>query len=76
MSKALVLLRVIPGKEKQVQKRVLELDDVKECWHVFGEYDLVAIVEKATIEDLGKLIRQEIRSIDDIVKTSTLIIYG
>ena len=71
---AFVLFKVSSGTETEVAKKIAELDEVMDAEVVFGEYDVVA---KVTTEDLDKLedfVSQRIRTIPNVLVTSTMII--
>jgi DNA-binding Lrp family transcriptional regulator len=71
---AFVLFKVSSGTETEVAKKIAELDEVMDAEVVFGEYDVVA---RVTTEDLDKLedfVSQRIRTIPNVLVTSTMII--
>jgi hypothetical protein len=39
------MVNVVPGEERYVYRTLLELDGIREVYHVFGEYDFVVIIE-------------------------------
>lgn len=73
MTRAIILFTTFPGKEREVRDSVSQIKGVTRAWVTFGEFDVVAEVESTSIEALGKLVREKIRSIPGIKKTSTLI---
>ncbi len=60
------------GKEKEVLEKCIQVKDVKEGAVVFGEYDLII---KIVTDDVNKLRKrvEEIRKIDGLLKTTTLV---
>ena len=74
MVDAIVLLCVIPGEEHQVKTALLQLEEVKSCRITFGEYDLCAEVQTPKIKALGSLMTKQIRQIQGVTKSITLII--
>jgi DNA-binding Lrp family transcriptional regulator len=73
---AIVLVEVIPREQHNIMKTAksdLEnISGVKEVWGVFGTWDLAAIVEAASFEELKDKVIDEIRAIPGIGKTETL----
>lgn len=78
MVDAFVLVRVGAGESwnfaKTVQEEVSRIGGVKEVCGVFGRYDLVVRVEAGRLEDLGRLVTDQIRGIKGVVTTETLVI--
>lgn len=73
MAIGFVLITTKPGSESDVRK---ELDDIKyvtDRWMLFGEYDLIARVQAEDEFVLTRCIVEEIRVIDGIDDTKTLI---
>jgi DNA-binding Lrp family transcriptional regulator len=66
------MINVAPGKEKEVYLRAKEMKYVRELYHVFGEFDFVAIIEAPNLSDLNKTV-DEIRSIEGVTKTQTVV---
>jgi Lrp/AsnC family leucine-responsive transcriptional regulator len=62
-----------PARINDFERRVAELDAVLECHHVTGEYTLLLKVKTANTSSLERLISQ-IRSIDGVARTETLIV--
>jgi DNA-binding Lrp family transcriptional regulator len=55
-----------------VRDQLLELDIVKEAHVVFGQYDLIVKAEISNLDDLKKLIFEDIRSNECVQTTTTL----
>jgi Lrp/AsnC family transcriptional regulator, leucine-responsive regulatory protein len=62
-----------PTLIEEFERRVAERDDVLECHHVTGAYTLLLKVKTANTGTLERLI-SEIRSIDGVARTETLIV--
>jgi Lrp/AsnC family transcriptional regulator of lysine biosynthesis len=72
--RALILISVDPQKPTvEVSDKVLELPGVEKIYEVTGEYDVVTVVSSSSIEGLNQTI-EEIRVIDGVVKTNTVIV--
>ncbi len=66
------MVNVAPGKEKDVYLRIKEMKNIREVYHVFGEFDFVVIIEAPSLSDLNKTV-DEIRSVEGVTKTQTVV---
>ena len=73
MTIGFVLITTEPGQEKLVRGRLEEIELVTAGWMLFGEYDLIARVQADDEYDLTRCIVEEIRPMEGIVDTKTLI---
>ena len=72
--RALIMISVDPRKPTlEISDKVLKLPGVEKIYEVTGEYDVVTVVSSSTIENLNRTI-EEIRVIDGVVKTNTVIV--
>lgn len=74
MAKAFVLINVEIGGEDEVLKDLKPITEVKEAHLVYGVYDIIAIVETPTMQELKDAISQKIRRIDKVHSTLTMIV--
>lgn len=74
MNIAFVLINAEMGHEESVSKELREIEEVKEVHGVYGVYDLVVKVEADTIERLKNVISNNIRSLDKVRSTLTMIV--
>jgi DNA-binding Lrp family transcriptional regulator len=56
-----------------ISKKVEGLSGIESIYEVTGEYDIVCVVSQRDIEGLNQTI-EEIRKLDGIVKTNTVIV--
>ena len=73
MAIGFVLITTEPGQEKVVRGRLEEIELVTAGWMLFGEYDLIARVQAEDEYDLTRCIVEEIRPMEGILDTKTLI---
>jgi DNA-binding Lrp family transcriptional regulator len=73
MVTGLVLVKLMPGKEKQTLARLKSLKSVVHMSAVFGRWDLVLDMETDDLPTLSNLVVQEIRSIPGVLTTETLV---
>ena len=73
MATAYVLINCDLGYEEQIIEELKHISDVKEVNGVFGAYDILAKVESDQIRTLRETIMSEIRKIDKVRSTLTLM---
>ena len=73
MAVGFVLIATHPGAELSVRESVSKIEHVSGQWIVFGLHDLFVKVEAEDEVDLTRCVVQEIRSIEGIADTRTLI---
>jgi DNA-binding Lrp family transcriptional regulator len=70
-----VLINVERAKVTQVAQALVGLKGVTEVFSVAGQYDLVAILRTSTNEGIANLVTQQIRDIQGITRTETLMAF-
>lgn len=73
MAIGFVLITTLPGSESAVRKALDGIELVTDRWMLFGEYDLIARVQADDEYTLTRCIVEEIRILDGISDTKTLI---
>jgi DNA-binding Lrp family transcriptional regulator len=73
MVTGLVLVKMIPGKEKQVLTKLRTIKEVVHMSAVFGRWDLVLDMETNDLEQLSNVVVTEIRNIPGVLSTETLV---
>lgn len=71
--RAIVLLNVTSGIETTILEKLKDLPGIIDCFVTFGEYDISILLKASGAKQLGQLITQQIRKIDGVQKTLTLI---
>jgi len=69
--RAYVLIEVETGKVKRVVKELSKLGRVKSTDVIMGPYDVIAIIECASYDDLSKTCLTEIQNIKEVRHTMT-----
>jgi DNA-binding Lrp family transcriptional regulator len=72
MSKAIVLITVNPGKDREVANNLNNIEGVENVYLAAGRYDVVAEVQAADGDRMLALVYDKIRKIDNIKKTQTM----
>lgn len=70
---AYIFLTVKKGGENNVAELLKKMEGVLDVAELYGEYDVIAKVEKESMEDLQKFLINNIRSIKEVEQTSTMI---
>jgi len=73
MVKAYVLIRFHAGFESSALSEVQVTPGVSEVSLVFGHWDAVALAEAKNINDLSRLVINQIRGIQGVQDTETLL---
>ncbi|OGR41152.1 MAG: hypothetical protein A2X28_07385 [Elusimicrobia bacterium GWA2_56_46] len=73
MVTGLVLVKLMPGKEKQTLAKLKAITSVVHMSAVFGRWDLVLDMETDDLPTLSNLVVQDIRSIPGVLTTETLV---
>lgn len=72
--KAYVLLKVSSGSEREVCKKIADLDEVVDASIIYGEFDIVAKISIDELPSLEAFLSENIRTIPSIMLTSTMIV--
>jgi DNA-binding Lrp family transcriptional regulator len=72
-AKAFVLIETAVGKNKEVAAALERLKGIKSVDTVTGPYDIIAIIEGATLNDIGDLVTGKIHPIAGISRTVTCL---
>ena len=72
-AKAFVLIETAVGKNKEVVAALRQLEGVKSVDTVTGPYDIIAIIERETLNDIGDLVTGQIHPIAGISRTVTCL---
>ncbi|MEM1655963.1 MAG: Lrp/AsnC ligand binding domain-containing protein [Nitrososphaerota archaeon] len=72
--RAYVFIRALKGNAAAVAKGLSRIKNVKSAKVVSGRYDVVALVEAETIEELGNLVLKRVQRVRGVQSTETAII--
>jgi len=73
-AKAFVLVETAVGKNKDVVSTLNNMNGVKSVDVVTGPYDIIAIVEASTLNEIGDIITSNIHAVDGISRTVTCLV--
>ena len=72
-AKAFILIETAVGKNKDVVAALRQLDGVKSVDIVTGPYDIIVIIERESLNDIGDLVTGKIHPISGISRTVTCL---
>ena len=75
MGTALVLLKVKRDQVHAVAEELVDLDGITEVYSVSGRFDLVIVVRVEDNDSMEKLVTKQIRCVEGIIKSETLIAF-
>jgi DNA-binding Lrp family transcriptional regulator len=73
-ARAYVLVETAVGKTKAVVTSLKKMEGIKSVDTVTGPYDVIAIVEAATLNDVGDIITSRIHTVEGISRTVTCLV--
>lgn len=71
--KGFVLLSLTPGLEEKAFSQIGAIPGVVEMTPVFGHWDTIVVVEAETLDALSRLVVRQIRGVQGVQATETLI---
>ena len=74
MPKAYVLISAELGAEENLVRKLRSSPNVKEAHFVYGVYDVVAIIEAPTMEELKQTVALKIRALPEVKSTLTMMV--
>ena len=74
--RAYVLIQTEVGRAASVAKAVRELPHVERSDDVTGPYDVIALAETESVEELGRIVVTRIQMVEGITRTLTCPIVG
>jgi len=75
MVTAFILINTERTKINEVADTLVEINGISEVYSVSGAYDLIAIVRVPTNDDLASLVTRNLRSLNAITKTETMLAF-
>ena len=76
MRAVFVMMKTEPGHVHQVAAQVAELESYSEAYSISGEYDLLVKLYIETLDDLDRLVTEEIHKIRHVRETFTILTFG
>lgn len=76
MRAVFVMLKVDPGYVHQVASDIAEPDAFSEAYSISGQYDLLVKLYIETLDDLDRLVTEDIHRLQHIRETFTILTFG
>ena len=73
MTKGYLLIKLVPGLESDALTQIRATHGIQEVNLVFGQWDAIAIAEAQTLFELTKIIVGEVRGVQGVQDTTTLL---
>ena len=73
MVKCYILIKLVPGLEADALSQIRATTGIMDVNMVFGQWDAIAIAEAKTLFELAKTIISDVRSIQGVQDTTTLL---
>ena len=73
MGKAFILIETVVGRTKEVVAGLNGLQGIKSVDTVTGPYDVIAVLEADTLNEIGDIVTQKIHPIAGISRTVTCL---
>ncbi len=73
VAKAFVLVEPAVGKNKDVVSALHKIKGIKSVDTVTGPYDIIAVIEADTLNEIGDIITSKIHAVDGISRTVTCL---
>jgi hypothetical protein len=73
MTKGYLLIKLVPGLESDALTAIRATQGIQDVTLVFGQWDAIAIAEAKTLFALTKIIVSEVRGVQGVQDTTTLL---
>ncbi len=73
MVRGYLLIKLVPGLESDALSQIRATSGVVDVNLVFGQWDAIAIAEAKTLFELTKIIVSEVRGVQGVQDTTTLL---
>ena len=67
-----MMITVIPGEERAVYNSLTTTPGIREVFHVFGEYDFIAVIDVGSLSEINKTV-DTVRENEMVTSTKTII---
>lgn len=71
MVQAYILIQTEVGSASRVAEEIRQISGVTQADDVTGPYDVIAVAEAASVDELGKMVVSRVQLIDGITRTLT-----
>jgi DNA-binding Lrp family transcriptional regulator len=71
---AYILVTARSSKVKEALSELNRLSAVKSAYAVTGPFDIILLIEEASIKDIGRVVVEEIQKIEGVERTLTCLV--
>lgn len=75
MITAIVFIQAEVAQLSDIAEQIADIDGVSEVYSVTGELDLIAMVRVREIDDVAKVVADQLNKVQGVVSTQTQIAY-
>ena len=75
MVTSIILINAERTQINDVAEQLADIESISEVYSVSGRYDLIAIVRVKTNEELSELVTNELKTVDGITHTETMLAF-
>jgi len=68
-----VLVKIAVGEESSAFEKLKEIEGIQGIHLVYGEYDMVLVIEERDSNKLRDIIMKKIRGVKGVIDTTTLV---
>lgn len=68
-----VLVKIAVGEEDYAYNKLNEIEGIQSIHFVYGEYDMVLVIEERDTSKLRDIIMKKIRAVKGVIDTTTLV---
>jgi len=72
--KAFILIETAVGRNEKIVNTIKQLEGVKSVDPVTGPYDVIAVIERESLTDIGDLVTGKIQPVPGISRTVTCLV--
>jgi len=74
VAKAFILIETVVGRTRGVASALEQLEGVKSVDSVTGPYDIIAVIEAKSLNEIGDLVTNKIHPVAGISRTVTCLV--
>ncbi len=74
MARAFILMEAVVGKTREVVDGLRQAEGVKSVDTVTGPYDVIAIIEAESLNEIGDIVTQKVHPVPGISRTVTCLV--
>lgn len=73
-AKAFVLIETAVGRNREVLAALDKLKGMESVNTVTGPYDIIAVLQRETLSDIGDLVTSKIHTVEGVTRTVTCLV--